>query len=416
MIALQTVGRVEYRYRDASDQYIWLESLSNLLFEDDGDAKGIIIASRDITERKGTQGALQQSEERFRQLAENIDQVFWMNSAENGQMIYVSPAYERIWGLPLQSLYAQPTSFLEAILPEDRERIRVAQEKLVQGTYDEEYRIVQNTGAIRWIYSKAFPIQNEQGEVYRIAGISEDVTEQKRVEQELHELNQLKTDFLSTAAHELRTPLTSIRGFSEILLTRELDELRRRRFLGLIEEQSAHLGQIIDDLLNLSHLEAKHNLTLDVQQMDMGELVDKVLTPFLESNSHYCVEVRGLQECPPIMGDPFRISQVIRNLVSNAFKYSPDGGTITIHGQMLAGYFKLGIQDTGIGMTAEQQVHLFEKFYRANASNLAIYGTGLGLAISKLIVELHGGKIWAESEPHVGTTFWLTIPIQVVSK
>jgi signal transduction histidine kinase len=101
---------------------------------------------------------------------------------------------------------------------------------------------------------------------------------------------------------------------------------------------------------------------------------------------------------------------VFQNLLSNAIKFSPSGGAVTIHGQLIAGFVQISVRDRGIGMTAQQQLHLFERFYRADASNTTISGTGLGLAICKLIVELHGGQIWAESEPGVGTTINFTLP------
>jgi signal transduction histidine kinase len=121
--------------------------------------------------------------------------------------------------------------------------------------------------------------------------------------------------------------------------------------------------------------------------------------------------MKELAACPTIIGDPFRLSQVLQNLLSNAVKYSPDGGLIAIYGQVIPGFLQISVQDEGIGMTAQQQVHLFERFYRADASNTTISGTGLGLAISKLIVELHSGKIWVDSARGVGTTMHFTLPI-----
>src|SRR5262249_24604943 len=118
-----------------------------------------------------------------------------------------------------------------------------------------------------------------------------------------------------------------------------------------------------------------------------------------------------LDTCPPVFGDPFRLSQVCKNLLSNAVKYSPNGGTITVRSRLLQGLVEISVQDQGMGMTPDQQKHLFEKFYRADGSNVAISGTGLGLAISKLIIELHEGRIWAESEHGVGTTFSFTLPL-----
>lgn len=409
MVAIQSDGRAEYRYQHADGHYLWMETLSNVLFEEQGQLAGYILGSRDISARKLAAEALLRSEERFRQLAENIDEVFWVSSADQTQVIYVSPAYERVFGRPFENSYDR--LFFEGIHAEDYDRILASLQRQSHGNYDEEYRIIRPDGEIRWIRNRAFPIRNEMGEIYRLVGVMDDITERKRVEQELQEINRLKTVFLSTAAHELRTPLTSIQGFSEILLTRQLEPARQKRYMSLINEQSTHLARIVDDLLNVSRLEAMRHLALNVETVNMADLINNVLIPFTESSPAHPITVQGLESCPGTTGDPFRLSQVVKNLVSNAVKYSPNGGPITIRGACTPGFLQISVQDSGIGITREQQSHLFEKFYRADASNTAIGGTGLGLAISKLIIELHGGKIWAESEYQHGSTFFFTLPL-----
>jgi len=151
---------------------------------------GIVVTLKDETDRKQTEEALRENEERFRQVTENIGEVFWMTSLDKCQMMYVSPAYEAIWGRTCQSLYEQPTSWMDAIHPDDRERVRLAAlGKQIQGKYDEEYRIVHRDGSIRWIRDRAFPVRNELGGVYRMVGVAADITDRKQVEEAIQQAN-----------------------------------------------------------------------------------------------------------------------------------------------------------------------------------------------------------------------------------
>ena len=247
-------------------------------------------------------------------------------------------------------------------------------------------------------------VDDRQGQPLGTVTIIQDVTR-------LREIDRLKTELLTTTAHELRTPLTSILGFSEILLTRKMDQERKEHYLNLINEQSGRLAKIIEDLVDLSRLEAGHGMELKLETVNIAELIEEVVMPFAENTTKHNIQIKGLAELPPILADPFRLSQVGQNLLSNAINFSPKGGMITICGRMIPDYLEISLQDEGIGMTAEQQEHLFKPFYRGDASHTAISGTGLGLAIAKLIIEQHGGEIWLESKPDLGTTVYFTLPI-----
>jgi PAS domain S-box-containing protein len=169
---------------------IWFGQNVQILLED-GRVTGFSAVARDITERKRAEKALQESEERFRQLADHVKEVFWMSDVGKISVTYVSPAYQEIWGRTLESLYASPRSWLDAIHPDDRDRVlHAATTKQSTGEYDEEYRILRPDGSIRWIRDQAFPIRDETGHVYRVAGIARDVTERKRTEEALHAARQ----------------------------------------------------------------------------------------------------------------------------------------------------------------------------------------------------------------------------------
>ena len=253
-------------------------------------------------------------------------------------------------------------------------------------------------GQIKIMHARAALVNDYQGNPLGVVTIIRDVTR-------LREVDRLKTEFLSIAAHELRTPLTTVLGFSEILLNRDLDPSRRQRYLTLINEQAVQLTQIVNSLLDISRLEAGKGLELNIQPVDMDDLLHEVTKPFIETAAKHQFWLEGITALPLVKG------QVAKNLISNAVKYSPQGGVIVIRGAVNFDHLEFSIKDEGIGLTPEQQKHLFEKFYRADASNTAIGGTGLGLAISKLIIDLHQGAMWVNSQREVGTTVYFTLPL-----
>jgi PAS domain S-box-containing protein len=180
---------VPRRYLRADGKHIDMEVAATIYPDPDGPAIQLIL--RDVTERKRAEAALRESEEQFRQIAETIDEVFWSTTPDKNRMIYVSPAYEKIWGRPCAELYANPRNWLAAVHPEDRDAvIHAALTKQSIGTYDEEYRILRPDGSVRWIRDRAFPLRNELDEIHRVVGLAEDITDRKRVEEEIRGLSE----------------------------------------------------------------------------------------------------------------------------------------------------------------------------------------------------------------------------------
>ncbi len=355
-------------------------------------------------ERKRAEQALYRSEEQLRQITDNMLDIICQTDAD-GIIRYVSSSCWELLGYTPEVLIGH--SIYAWVHPDDVVRVMDDIQKIGRS----EYRYQRIGGDYVWLESLISYIFSDGGQSKSIIFASRDITERKRAEKELQELNQLKTEFLSTAAHELRTPLTSIRGFSELLLTRKLDTPRQQHYLELINEQSRQLGQIIDALLDVSRLESKRNFTLTLESLDLAALVKKTVLPFSEISPHHSIQIQGVTACPNVRGDASKLTQVIQNLLSNAIKYSPQGGQITVCCCVADNFVQVSIGDQGIGMTPDEQLRLFERFYRVNASNTSTSGTGLGLSICKALVELHSGKIWIESAPGVGTTAHFTIPI-----
>ena len=229
----------------------------------------------------------------------------------------------------------------------------------------------------------------------------------------LKELDRMKSEFLSTAAHELRTPLTSILGFSEILVERKLDEKKRTRFLETINKEAGDLADIVNDLLDVSSIEAGTGFEIKKAPIDFKEALLKSINLIKGQTDEHTFKVNIPYDLPRVQADKNRIDQVMENLLSNAVKFSSKGGEITVSIERRKDELKIIVADEGIGIPEKDLLQIFDRFYRAsNATRAAIRGTGLGLEIVKYIIESHGGRIWAESKPGKGSTFTFTLPLE----
>jgi two-component system phosphate regulon sensor histidine kinase PhoR len=232
-----------------------------------------------------------------------------------------------------------------------------------------------------------------------------DVTRQRQVER-------MKSEFVSTAAHELRTPLATILGYADLLLNcPELAQGKLDEFLALIQNRAEHLARIVNDLLDISRIEAGEGLKLVFQPCHLDLICREVLLGLEVSATRHPIEFDFPSGGVTLQGDRFALAQVVENLLSNAIKYSPAGGPIRLAAQVVDDRCELVVTDHGIGMSAEQLEHLFEKFYRANTADTAVPGTGLGMTIVKQLVEAHHGQIAVESHPGLGTTVRIRLPL-----
>jgi signal transduction histidine kinase len=233
------------------------------------------------------------------------------------------------------------------------------------------------------------------------------------------EVDRLKSEFLSTAAHELRTPMASIYGFAEVLLHQSLDEASRQEFLGIIFRQSEVMASILNELLDLARIEARRGKDWNFQPTSLQSLVDAVVRDYKPPEGRPAPVLDLQAAALTVLADEKKTQQAILNVLSNAYKYSPQGGLVTVcvfvqgeAGSALdparAG-IGVRISDQGIGMTAQQVQHVCERFYRADSSG-KVPGTGLGMSIVKEIVELHRGVVLIDSQPGQGSSVTLLFP------
>jgi signal transduction histidine kinase len=226
---------------------------------------------------------------------------------------------------------------------------------------------------------------------------------------QLRESERLKSDLVNTVSHELRTPLSGVLGFTKLLLTRDFDSETRRHYLGIIDAQARRLAELIDDFLDMRRIE-EGRFERAQELVDMVTLLREEAQLYsLQSPKHRLAVEVGPRPLP-VMGNPDRLRQVIGNLISNAIKYSPQGGIVEISAEAENGSVRVEIRDEGMGIPLSQQPQIFTKFFRGDAAASGISGTGLGLAVSRDIVESHGGRIGFTSAEGEGTTFFVELP------
>lgn len=273
------------------------------------------------------------------------------------------------------------------------------------------------------------PVKSPTG--FRVTVIIRDVTERRRMEDELravqekyiHELelrsreseqaNRLKTEFLSNMSHELRSPLHTVLGFAELLAEETHGPLgeKQRRFLTHIQNDSRHLLDIINDLLDLSKIEAGR-FELRHEAFDIVPVVEDALSSVRSRATAKSVEIQAeISASVAVVADRLRFKQILYNLLSNAVKFTPDGGKVRVEAAPRDRFAEISVSDTGIGILEDEHQAVFDKFYQVRSATKG-GGTGLGLAITKRLVEQHGGRIWLKSEPGNGSCFTFTIPLE----
>jgi len=368
-------------------------------------------------ELRKSEEALKYSEEIFRQMAENISEVFWMTDPGENTFLYVSPAYEQIWQRSRQSLYENPRSFVDAIHPEDRDRVVAAFANQVRGCYDEEYRILRPDGSTRVIRHRAFPINNRDGAVYRVVGIAADVTEDRRRDAQLCQALKMEAigHLTGGVTHDFNNLLSVIQSNSELLQDRLGPEEKR---LDACQRAALRGSELTQRLLAYSRRQAPVP-----QAIDLGSLVSE-MSELLTRTLGEAVDVKALvaPDLWTARADPGQVENSLLNLAVNARDAMPQGGRLTIECQNAqvdeihvtenpdaeAGdYVVLAISDNGTGMPADVRARVFEPFFTTKEVG---QGSGLGLSMVYGFAKQSGGFIAIHSEENRGTTVKLYLP------
>jgi len=389
-----------------------------------GGEKAYLSSLRDTTERKRMEEALRESDMRYREIASNIPGFVFQLFRKKDDSItfpFVSDNSSTSIGFSAEAIMTDPSRFFSRVALEDLDRVNqsLLESAQTMKTWTVEFRVGEE-GQMKWLRSSANPRSLPDGGILW-NGVAFDVTKEK-------EIDRMKSEFISVVSHELRTPLTSIKNAVDIILGEKAGTINesQRKFLSLANINIDRLGRIINDLLDLSELEAEKT-EMRFQEVDLEDPLDTTISslrPQAEGKS--LIIKKGIEGgLPKIGGDKDKIKIILTHLISNAIKFTREGGSITVSARLAHGpdehppeghrlnenFIEISVADTGIGIPPHELERIFDRFYQVEKSlTREVGGSGVGLSIVKDLVEKHRGKIWVESKLGKGSRFVFTLP------
>lgn len=408
-----TIPPIETKLFDKSGKAHWVRIRSSLV--EFGKKKYIQTIIENIEPRKKIEKKLSTTETKFKTLVENAPDII-LTVDEEGVIQFIN----RVPGEMNIEDYIG-TNAIDYVRKEHRKLVKKSIRKVFETGESAKYEIraMGSEGRDTWFSTRLAPIRSEE-EIESVLLITREITEQKKIEEELRKLNRIKTDLLNRASHELKTPLVSIKGFSELLMKKYDSDLNLdgKEILKEIYKGSKRLEDIINDILNAAKLESG-KFELKKKRHNLNEIIKKVMKEFQGLIALRQHEVSlSCSEDISFYFDEKQIQLVLSNLLSNAIKYTPSGGEIIISCYPKNDSIVISIADNGIGITEKEKVRLFERFgkieHYGKGMDVFSEGSGLGLYISKEIVELHEGKIWVKSAGRdKGSTFYFSLPLDL---
>jgi PAS domain S-box-containing protein len=419
MEQLQETGYIRYEdmpLETKQGKRVEVEFVSNSYMV--GDQKVIQCNIRDITDRKWAEEAARISAERFRFLAESMPLMIF-TATPDGDIDYCNRRLAEFTGLPCEEICS--SGLWTFTHPDEvEESSRRWQHSIESGEpFQHESRFRRSDGVYRWQLSRALPMRDAGGIVIWV-GSSTDIDDRKSIEENLvrqyaesETLSRAKDEFLATSSHELRTPLTSILGWSELLVTGELDAEMQRDAIDSIRQSARTQSRLIDDMLDVSRL-LTGKLELNSETVDVAAtllLAIRAITPAAESRN-IRIEKSLARDASRVSGDATRLQQIFWNILSNAVKFTPDGGSISVRLSSTDSRLEVEVSDTGKGIGRDFLPRVFDSLSQEGGTSTRLHGgLGLGLSIAKQLVEMHGGTVRAESEGHgLGSTFTVSLP------
>ncbi len=414
----------EKRYMRKDGHIFWVQVSLTVLPDGNGVPTHFLATVQDIDERMKIQLSIKQSEAYFRHLAESIPQIVWIED-RTGHVEYLNRRWEDYTGLPIEESLGKV--WLERMHPEDRDTIVATHPISLLNPHDSSdyiemvQRLQVFDNSYRWFLSRAVAVRNEQGEFLRWLGTSTDIHDQKRIEQELIETQRLaiaasesKSAFLANMSHEIRTPLAIILGYCELLKKPGITPEMQNEFLNAMTKNGKELSVLIDNILDLSKIEAA-KLKLEPRAFKMKALLDEVVESLRIKAEGKKLAIRvewegdALQD---IVTDDVRLRQILINIIGNAIKFTDQGEIKVIaRTNKISQHLEIDVVDTGCGLKSHETEILFKAFSQGDSSSTRRHGgTGLGLMLSRLLANALGGDIILLSTRYgAGSTFRITI-------
>jgi len=412
-LATGEVYEIEYRLKHFTGEYRWVLGRALPIFDGYGKIIRWMGTCTDIHEQKIAQVVLQEQEEKFRALAENIPQLAWMGRAD-GSVFWCNNRWCEFAGEGLEKL--KDWSWTKLIHPDYSEAVAKSLKQNVASTqtWESIFPMRRADGAYRWFLSRAVPIRSEFGEVTRWLATNTDITEQRQAADALVQMDKRKDEFLAMLAHELRNPLAPITAAANLLTNFSPDANRLKYISSVIARQAAHMTSLVDDLLDVSRV-TRGLITLENSEVEIANVVLEAIEqakPLFDSKGQQ-LKSEFLDKPISVLGDKNRLVQIIANLLNNAAKYTPNGGSISIRTLIKMDHVEIIVEDNGIGMSQELLEHAFDLFAQGQRTpDRAQGGLGIGLALVRSLVSLHGGTIHATSPGEGrGSTFTVALPI-----
>ena len=382
------------------------------------DGGQVIAAVRDVSQQRALEAASAENETRLRQLAESVDILFILLQLQPLACLYIAPGGHDLFGRDPAELFADPSSALNWVHPDDRAEFERGYLRLSRAglAARSEHRVIGPDGIVKWVCATATPVMNPDGAPQRTVITVEDISARVHAAEALQSAeavaraaNEAKNEFLSRMSHELRTPLNAVLGFGQ-LLARKFEGTEDADSIGHILKGGRHLLDLINDVLDIARIESG-KMSISAEPVHVRTVIDETLD-LMRPLAHDAAVTLAAGAGPEayVMADRQRLRQMLLNLVSNGIKYNCRGGTVWVTYEVGTDQTKLTVRDDGQGIPLEAQARMFTPFDRLGAEGTGVDGTGIGLALTRSLAELMGGSIAVISVPGRGSSFTVSLP------